>query len=409
MPLDGVQVAQAFAGGTHGFDFFGEAKTCQLRRIGIDIKRGDGDGRHAELAHQPAAEGAHIADAQRFGVDADEVRSGGVDERQPGLGQDVPQDDAARAILVDELGVVAVALGLHQGHCRGVLHRGRSGEGDPLVTGTQCAVEGSRGNCPADLPACHAEGFADAVEADGALPHVGEAGQVDVDVLVIDQAVIDLVDDGQDVVGFAQIGDLGQFGQTKDLAGRVVGCVEQEQFGLLGTGSCQHLGVVVPDRVGGGGWVQAHGDDAATGHDDVGHIGVVGGFEDDHCVAGIDERQHHVAQELGCTAGDADLGERIDVHPGTATPHGGDRLTQTNGTRHGSVLVVVGLDGLDSGVFDKVGTGEVGEALTEVDGVVLDCQGAHLGENRRSEARDAGCRCRMTHRYSRVVIDVALL
>src|SRR5690606_31124981 len=70
----------------------------------------------------------------------------------------------------------------------------------------------------------------------------------------------------------------------------------------------------------------------------------------------------------------------------------GDRVEQLRHSRAGRVLVTAVGDRLPGGLEDLGRAVGVGEALAEVDRVVLESQGGHLGEDRRAE----GCEGRVS-------------
>jgi hypothetical protein len=130
-------------------------------------------------------------------------------------------------------------------------------------------------------------------------------------------------------------------------------------------------------------------DDArhAAGEVDRRDVGVVEGFEEDDLVAGVDEGEHRVGQRLGRAGGDGDLRLGVGLAAVVARPGGGDGAAQAGRAVADGVLVEVGVDRGLRRLLDEVGAGEIGEALAEVDGVVLRRQPAHLAEDRGAQPR----------------------
>ena len=71
----------------------------------------------------------------------------------------------------------------------------------------------------------------------------------------------------------------------------------------------------------------------AARHLDVGDVGVVGRLEDDHLVAGIDDAEHGVQQQLGRAAGDGDFARRVDRLAVSPLPAGRERRAQARHAR----------------------------------------------------------------------------
>jgi hypothetical protein len=64
----------------------------------------------------------------------------------------------------------------------------------------------------------------------------------------------------------------------------------------------------------------------------------------------------------------------------------GDRGVERGQAEHAAVLVVTVLHGANGGLLDEVGAVEVGKALAEIDGAVLDRETGHLREDGGAEA-----------------------
>src|SRR5256885_15095284 len=84
------------------------------------------------------------------------------------------------------------------------------------------------GDGVADAPARDRVRLRDARDGDGPLRHAGQGGDGDVLLAVVDDVLVDLVGDGEQVVGEAEIGDLLQLRSREDLARGIVGAVEED-------------------------------------------------------------------------------------------------------------------------------------------------------------------------------------
>jgi hypothetical protein len=129
-------------------------------------------------------------------------------------------------------------------------------------------------------------------------------------------------------------------------------------------------------------------------------VGVVVGLEDHDLLSGLDQPEEARRQGLGAAAGHRHLGVGIDAVAAVGAEAVGDRPVQVRDSEHPGVLAVALADGRDGGLLDELGAVEVGEPLAEVDGVVLQRQAAHLGEDRGAERCEAvgdlwGSRCGM--------------
>src|SRR6185436_21189901 len=175
-----------------------------------------------------AAKGGVVGEGEGGDVGEQEVRAVDRQRLQPRLAQDAGEQGPAGVVVGPQPIEVAAGCRLGDGVGGGLLEGGGVGEGDELVHAADGGGQRRRGDGPADLPPRHAEGLADAVDGDGALPHPRAGGQGDVAGAGEDQLAVDLVGDGDDVVLAAQLGDQIQLGGGEDLAGGVVRGVEDD-------------------------------------------------------------------------------------------------------------------------------------------------------------------------------------
>ena len=118
---------------------------------------------------------------------------------------------------------------------------------------------------------------------------------------------VDLVGDDHHVVPAAELGDGFQLGARNILPVGLCGVFRMSARVRGPNAAASRAG---SNRQSGGASGTAR--TVAARHGDVGRVGVVGRLEDDHLVAGIDDRQQRVVQQLGRAARDRDLGVRID-------------------------------------------------------------------------------------------------
>jgi hypothetical protein len=203
-----------------------------------------------------------------------------------------------------------------------------------------------------------------------------------VDKSVEHQVLVDLVGDRQQVVLDAQGGDCLELLQAEHGAGRVVRRVDQDGARPGRHGGAQ--GVDVQRQAARRVLAQADGHARRAGHGHGGGVRVVVRLDQDHLVAGLDQRQQRGRDRLGGTDGHQDLGVRVVREPVPRTVRG-DGAAQHRHAGAGRVLVHARPD-------RRLGRREhrrraigVGEALTEVDGVVLHGQRRHLREDGRRE------------------------
>ena len=227
----------------------------------------------------------------------------------------------------------------------------------------------------ADTPAGHGIGLGHAVDEQGAgldlLPQGGQAGEL---LVVIGQAVVDLVGQDIQVVVHAHLGDALQLAAAVHHAGGVAGVVQDHALGFGGDGGGELLGGDL--KVLGLGGVDDHGH-AAYHADQLDIADPIGGGED-HLVPRVDQgAQGHIDACLRAV-GHGDVLEVI-VQPAVGLQPLADGLAQLHGAHAGGIAGIVVADGLDTGLLDVVGGGEIGLARAEADDVLA--LGLHLLEH----------------------------
>ena len=241
-----------------------------------------------------------------------------------------------------------------------------------------------RGDDPADAPTGDRVGFGHRIDEHRAVAHVRQRDGGDVGGAIEENVFVDFVGDGEAIVLFAKRGDEFEFGAPKDLAGGVIGRVDDDGFGARVEGLAELVGVEGP----GGG---AQGDDAADGAAEqrVGVIVLVVRLEDDDFVAGISDGEQGGDHAFSGAAADGDFAFGIEFEAMPTAVFFGDGLAEVLDAPGDGVLVLVVVDGAAGGLFEVSGSGKVREALREVDGAVDVGEPRHFANNGFGEADGA--------------------
>ena len=216
------------------------------------------------------------------------------------------------------------------------------------------------------LPARQAEALAGGADAHRPIAHAGQRHQRDVAPVVEDDVLVHLVADRIDVVLQAEPGDEGQFLLVEDLRAGIHRRVEQDQLGLRPEGGGQFLPGQPPV------WrLQPHQLRHAPCPSHHRQVGIVERLDQHDLVARLDQAEQAVAERLGRARRDQDLGLPVDVEPLEPLRMIRNGLAQFGNAHHGRVLVVPGQQVLRRRRPHLLGSLVVGEALAEVDGLVL--------------------------------------
>ena len=121
----------------------------------------------------------------------------------------------------------------------------------------------------------------------------------------IDDVLVDVIGEGDDVVGVAEPGDHLELGAREDLAGRVVRRVDDDPPRSRREGVAELVGIDPPVRL-----VERDVARHGAGEDRIGPVVLVVRLEDDDLVAGVQDRHHRRDHPLGRAAGDGDLRSR---------------------------------------------------------------------------------------------------
>ena len=219
-------------------------------------------------------------------------------------------------------------------------------------------------------------GLAKAGDDEGALGQARVAGAAQMLGAVEDHVLVDLVADQQHIGGCQQGFELAHFRIGPDGGAGVVRAVDDQQARARRDGG-RDPGKVGTEAAG----RQRHPHGHAAGHLDIGHIAVVAGVEHDDFVARMHGGQDGGENGLSGAGGDGDFAARVIAAAVQRLDLGGYGLAQRGPARHGRVLVVTGAHGVVDSVEQPGVAAEVGEALAQIDGLVLGGQRRHDGEN----------------------------
>ena len=351
-----------------------------------------GDGGHTDLFHQELRE-RHVILGELADLRHDVVGTGRDDGPEPGLAQDVQH---AIPLALVECRQIDIVLAAHaEGGHRSLLQR-RGGADrqkvmrppDPIGD-VEILADG-----PPHTPAGDAVGLADAIDGDGAFRHPRERRDADVLAAVVQQVLIHLVGDRDDVVLPALLGHELQLRAAEDLAGGVVGSVDDDRFGLRREGVAEicrveaELGIIQAKRDVPRGGPRQRG---------IGPVVFVEGLEDDHLVCRIDDGQQRRHHRLGGAAGDGDVQVGIHVDPVVPAELFGNCLAQPRSAPGDGVLIVAFPQRLCRGVEQFTRRVEIGKSLGQVDAVVEIVQAGHFANDRLCEQSDACGRAALRH------------
>src|SRR5713101_1763358 len=255
---------------------------------------------------------------------------------------------------------------------------------DEIVSASDAERELGRRDRVADPPARDRVRLRDAGDGDGALGHAGQRGDRRVAEAVVDDVLVDLVGDRQEVVLEAEIGDGLELVAREDLAGRVIGAVEDD-----GARAGRHR---PPEPVRVEGEVRRlERDERRLGAGDHAPrpIVLVERLEDDDLVARIQHGQQRRQHGLRRSAADCHVAVGIDLHPVELAVFLGDPLPQARRPPRDRVLVEVAVDRLVGRRDQLRRRGEVGHALGQVHAADLIDDARHLADDRLGECLDA--------------------
>jgi hypothetical protein len=193
---------------------------------------------------------------------------------------------------------------------------------------------------------------------------------------LVDDVLVDLVGDGDGVIGPAQVGDGLELAPVEDPARRVLRRVQHNGFCLVREGRFQLVGVE-PEVWG----AERHETRHSAGERDPDGVAVVVGLDEDHLIVGIDQTEEGGGQGLGTARSDRDLCLRVEGSAEFGPVSEGYCLSQVGYAVARRILVVAARHRAGRGFFYEVGPVPIGETLPEIDRPMLVGQPGHFGED----------------------------
>ena len=334
--------------------------------------------RHARVVDQPPGERHVVVGREPRDVGHHVVRPVRLVEPEAGLGQGRQQRVAPLPVAGDERLVVAV--GHRHRDRRRLLERRRRADRQEVVGPPHADREIRSGDHPAHPPARHGVRLRHRVDRDRPVGHARDRRERDVRA-VVDDVLVDLVGEREQVVLQADRGDQLQLVAAEDLAGRVVGRVDDDRPRPGPDRGAQLVGVDRPV-----GLVERHVARHRAREDRVGPVVLVERLEDHDLVAGVDQPEHRRDHPLGGAAHDRDVG--VGARRPARMPASrlrGDRLAQRLRAPRDRVLVDVGEERGRGRLLQLLRRREVREALGEAHRAGLDREAVHLADDRFRE------------------------
>src|SRR6266508_260997 len=226
-PLPPGEEAEAADRLAEGFFLLAEGEAgVGLAVTRVLVESAGRDRGHADFFDEIAAKSDVVVESERAEVGTDVISAGGrIDSKTEGR-QLRDQVVAPAAIRGGEVPVIVRADRESRGG--GVLERSSGREGDELMRGADGRGQRRRGGRPTDLPARQGESLSETGDRDRALSHPGKRSHRHVFAVVKD-VLIHLVGDAENVALPAETGDELQLLAREDLAGGVVGRVEEDR------------------------------------------------------------------------------------------------------------------------------------------------------------------------------------
>ncbi|MNQ93528.1 hypothetical protein D3C85_1090000 [compost metagenome] len=224
--------------------------------------------------------------------------------------------------------------------------------------------QGFIGHDPADAPTGHGMGFGQAADHHAALGHARQRRQAQVFTLV-GEALVDLVHHHPQVMGNGEVGDGLQLFATQYHTGGVVRVGEENRPGARGNGLGQHGGIEAETRVRRTGHPHQRGAGRLEGR----FVGDVHRIEGNHFVAGTEQAHRGGEQGVLRTCRENDVG-RLQFAVDQLAVAAGNGLAQGLATGDFGVVGIPFAQGVDGGIGNEIGSGEIRVADAEDDHVL---------------------------------------
>ena len=217
-----------------------------------------------------------------------------------------------------------------------------------------------------ESPPCYGIGFGQRRARDSALPHIGQAREVDVLIRRVDDVLVDLVGDDKGVILLSEVGDYEELLACEDLAAGIGRVAENESLWLLLESSFED--VRVKSELG---RVERKIYRLGTRENGISAVILIERGEHDDLVPGIGNGHHRRHHSLGASAGHDYLAVRVDAAPHKAGLLLGESFTEVLSSPRYGILVEVLASYFCEAVENLSRRLEVGEALREVDSAVF--------------------------------------
>ena len=237
----------------------------------------------------------------------------------------------------------------------------------------------------AHLPPGGVVGLAERADHQRPVGDVGMAGQTLVPGAVEPHVLVDLVRDHHGVGVRQHVGQRAHVVEAPHHAGGIVRRVEDDDARLRRHDAAHLVPVDLVVRI-----AQRHVARHAAAQLHGGQVGVVGGLEQHHFVAGTNQCGQRREQRLGGAGGNRDLRHRVVAPPVQVLDLHRQCFPQRGHAGHLRVLVVALAHVVRHRVHELGRAAEVGEPLRQVHGLVLPRQARHHLEDADAARRQLG-------------------
>ncbi len=200
---------------------------------------------------------------------------------------------------------------------------------------------------------------------------------------IVEHVLVDFVGDEIRIPSHAKIADRFDLSTRKNFPRRIIRRIENDSLRRGAKRRGQFLRIETP--LGG---LQLDEARRCTGKNRVRSIIFIERLEDHHFIARIDDRHHRGHHGFSRAAANGDFAFGINLDSLHARKFLGDGIAEFFPAPGDSVLIDVHGNGLPRRLFDFLRRGEIGKALREIDGAVLQRQPRHFANHGFGELRD---------------------